>query len=129
MDNNLPPIKVFAGEASHYLGESICKELGIELGKMKKDAVLVNVARGAVTDEQALCDAILEDKIGGLGVDVYSKEPFDEKHPFNKIMGMNNVILTPHIAWGAYESRVRCMEEIKENIKSFSLGEKRNRLV
>ena len=37
MDNNLPPIKVFAGEASHYLGESICKELGIELGKMKKD--------------------------------------------------------------------------------------------
>ena len=37
MDNNLPPIKVFAGEAAHYLGESICKELGIELGKMKKD--------------------------------------------------------------------------------------------
>ncbi len=37
MDNNLPPIKVFAGEASRYLGESICKELGIELGKMKKD--------------------------------------------------------------------------------------------
>lgn len=37
MDNNLRPIKVFAGEASHYLGESICKELGIELGKMKKE--------------------------------------------------------------------------------------------
>lgn len=99
------------------------------IGRMKKNAVLVNVARGAVTDEQALCDAILEDKIGGLGVDVYSKEPFDEKHPFNKIKGMNNVILTPHIAWGAYESRVRCLEEIRENIESFSMGEKRNRLV
>lgn len=37
MDNNFRPIKVFAGEASHYLGESICKELGIELGKMKKE--------------------------------------------------------------------------------------------
>lgn len=37
MNNNLPPIKVFAGENSQYLGESICKELGIELGKMKKE--------------------------------------------------------------------------------------------
>ena len=37
MNSNLPPIKVFAGEASHYLGESICKELGIEMGKMKKE--------------------------------------------------------------------------------------------
>jgi len=36
MNSNLPPIKVFAGEASRYLGESICKELGIEMGKMKK---------------------------------------------------------------------------------------------
>lgn len=37
MNSNLPPIKVFAGEASRYLGESICKDLGIELGKMKKE--------------------------------------------------------------------------------------------
>lgn len=99
------------------------------IGKMKKNAVLVNVARGVVTDEQALCDAVLENKIGGLGVDVYSKEPFDEHHPFNKIKGMSNVILTPHIAWGAYESRVRCLEEIRKNIQSFFRGENRNRLV
>ena len=43
MNNNLPPIKVFAGENSQYLGESICKELGIELGKMKKEKLIVPV--------------------------------------------------------------------------------------
>lgn len=99
------------------------------IARMKKNAILINVARGVVTDEQALCDAILEDKIGGLGVDVYSKEPFDREHPFDKIKGFDNVILTPHIAWGAYESRIRCLEEIKKNIESFEMGEKRNRLV
>lgn len=99
------------------------------IAKMKKNAIFVNVARGAVVDEEALCDAVLEDKIVGIGVDVYSKEPFDENHCFNKIMGRSNVILTPHIAWGAYESRVRCLEEIKKNIESFFLDEKRNRIV
>ncbi len=97
--------------------------------RMKKNAIFVNVARGAVVDEEALCDAVLENKIAGIGVDVYSKEPFDENHCFNKIMGRSNVILTPHIAWGAYESRVRCLEEIKKNIESFFRGEKRNRIV
>lgn len=96
---------------------------------MKENAVLVNVARGSVTDEEALCDAILERKIGGLGVDVYTKEPFDAEHPFNKIKDMDNVILTPHIAWGAYEARVRCIEEVKKNVESFKAGEKRNRIV
>ena len=99
------------------------------IAKMKKNAIFVNVARGAVVDEEALCDAVLENKIAGIGVDVYSKEPFDENHCFNKIMDRSNVILTPHIAWGAYESRVRCLEEIKKNIESFFLGEKRNRIV
>lgn len=99
------------------------------ISKMKKNAVFVNVARGAVVDEEALCDAILEDRIAGIGVDVYSKEPFDENHCFNKIMKKSNVLLTPHIAWGAYESRVRCLEEIKKNINAFFSGEIRNRIV
>ncbi len=89
------------------------------LSKMKKTAVLINVARGAVVDEAALCDAVLENRIAGIGVDVYTKEPFDAEHCYNKIKDMDNVILTPHIAWGAYESRVRCLEEIKKNIESF----------
>lgn len=99
------------------------------IAKMKKNAILVNVARGSVTDEEALCDAVLEGRIGGVGVDVYTKEPFDEAHPMNKIKDLDNVILTPHIAWGAYESRVRCLDEIKKNIESFEKGEIRNRIV
>lgn len=104
----------------------ISKEM---ISKMKKTAILINVARGSVTDEEALCDAVLEGKIGGVGIDVYTKEPFDSSHPMNKIKDLENVILTPHIAWGAYESRIRCLGEIRENIESFSRGEMRNRIV
>lgn len=99
------------------------------ISKMKKNAILVNVARGLVTDETALCDAVLDGRIGGIGIDVYSKEPFDETHPMNRVKHLDNVILTPHIAWGAYESRVRCLDEIRKNIESFEKGERRNRVV
>ena len=99
------------------------------IAKMKKTAVLVNVARGVVCDEEALTDAILEDKILGMGIDVYSAEPFSENHPYNKILDRDNVILTPHIAWGAYESRVRCLDEIRKNTEAFFAGDVRNRLV
>lgn len=99
------------------------------IGKMKKNAVLVNVARGAVIDEEALTDAVLDNRIIGVGIDVYSTEPFGEDHCYNKIKDLDNVILTPHIAWGAYEARVRCLNEIKLNIESFLRGERRNRIV
>lgn len=95
---------------------------------LKKDAVVINVARGAVADEAALADAILQGKIGGLGVDVYSKEPFDAAHPFFQIKHLPNVILTPHMAWGGYETRVRLLGEIKENIISFCAGKSRCRI-
>ena len=95
---------------------------------LKKDAVIINVARGAVTDEAALADAILDGRIGGLGVDVYSKEPFGTDHPFYKIKHLPNVLLTPHMAWGGYETRVRLLEEIKENVISFYAGQNRCRV-
>jgi len=95
---------------------------------MKKNAILINVARGAVVDEEALVDAVIEKRIGGVGIDVYSKEPLEEDHPYRKIFDYKNVILTPHMAWGAYEARVRCMQEVKKNIESFFLGEERNRI-
>ncbi len=99
------------------------------IAKMKSSAIVINTARGAVTDEEALAEAIIEDKIGGLGVDVYSVEPFDISHPFNKIMDRDNVILTPHMAWGSKESRARCVAKIAENIDMFFKGEKSNRIV
>lgn len=99
------------------------------ISMMKKDAIFINVARGAVTDEKALAKAVLDKKIGGLGVDVYSVEPFPENHPFTSLLSLPNVCLTPHMAWGAFEARNRCLNEIAKNIKAFLRGEKRNRLV
>ena len=99
-----------------------------KLTLMKRDAILINVARGAVTDEAALADSVKHGKIGGIGVDVYSAEPFTENHPFFAIKEYPNVCLTPHMAWGAYEARKRCLEEIIMNINSFFAGDKRNRV-
>lgn len=99
------------------------------IAAMKPGAIVVNVARGAVCDEAALCQAISEGRLGGLGVDVYTKEPFPVDSPYSAVMHMDNVCLTPHMAWGAYEARNRCMQEICENIKAFYKGEQRNRLV
>jgi glycerate dehydrogenase len=88
----------------------------------------VNVARGAVTDEAALAAAILEGRLGGLGVDVYSVEPFPDSHPFYAIRQLPNVCLTPHMAWGAREARERCLNEVAQNIRAFAAGERRNRV-
>lgn len=99
-----------------------------KIAKMKKNAILVNVARGAVCDEKALADAIKRGSIGGIGVDVYSTEPFSDDHPFVEIKDYPNVLLTPHNAWGAYEARERLLNEIINNIKAFYKGEKRCRV-
>lgn len=98
------------------------------LAMMKKDVILVNAARGAVTDEAAVCEAIEEGRIGAFGTDVYSEEPFSEAHPFYRIREHENVLFTPHMAWGAYEARSRCLSEIVLNIRSFYNGEKKGRV-
>ncbi len=95
---------------------------------MKKTAIVINAARGAVVDETALADAMAEGKIGGLGVDVYSTEPMEASSPYMKLANDPAVIFTPHMAWGAYEARVRCMEEIVCNIEAFFKGKRRNRV-
>ena len=100
-----------------------------ELAKCQKKPILINVARGAVFDEEAVSEAVKSGVISGLGVDVYSQEPFSENHPYNTLKEFPNVILTPHMAWGAYESRVRCLTEISENIKSFYSGGNKGRIV
>ncbi len=99
------------------------------IDQMKDGAILINVARGAVTDEAALADGIMSGKLGGLGVDVYSAEPFGEGHPYSRLMGKSNVILTPHMAWGASEARARCVSIIAKNIAEFKKGGLLNRIV
>ena len=98
------------------------------IAMLKPESIVINVARGAVTDEKALADALYEGRIAGLGVDVYSVEPMAKDHPFQAILTHPNVCLTPHMAWGAHETRVRLMEEIAANIDSFLRGDKRCRV-
>ena len=96
---------------------------------MKKDAILINAARGAVVDEEAVAVALENNEIGGFGSDVYSIEPMQENSPYQRILKCENTIFTPHMAWGAYEARQRCVDEVSENIKSFYEGKMRNRIV
>lgn len=100
-----------------------------EIAMMKDGVFIVNVARGAVTNEHDVAKAIKSGKIGFFGCDVYSTEPMPINHPFYEIKDYCNVCLTPHMAWGAYESRMRCINEICENIKAFFNGALRNRIV
>ncbi len=99
------------------------------IAQMKPGAILINVARGAVTDEEALTEAVEQGRLGGLGVDVYSVEPFPKDHPFTRILGRNNVCFTPHMAWGSSEARNRCVREMAENMRGFFAGNRRNRIV
>ncbi len=100
-----------------------------EFAMMKPDAILINVARGAVTDENAVADAVLAGKLGGFATDVYSVEPMPADHPMARLVGCDNVMLTPHMAWGTVEARVRCLDEIVMNIDAYLRGEERNRVI
>ena len=93
---------------------------------MKKDAIVVNVARGAVWDEGAAAEAVKSGRIGGLGCDVFTAEPFSKEHPFYEIKSLDNVILTPHMAWGSFESRTRCYKTVISNIENYLNGTPEN---
>ena len=99
------------------------------IAMLKKNAIVVNVARGAVADEEALTRAIETGSIAALGADAYTAEPFGPDHPFQRILGCPNVCLTPHTAWGALEARNRCISMVAENIRKFRLGCPQNRIV
>ena len=89
------------------------------IAKMKPTAFLVNTARGSLIDEQALADALNSDRIAGAACDVVSAEPI---LPGNPLLRAKNLILTPHIAWAAYEARQRLMTITAENIRAFQVG-------
>jgi D-3-phosphoglycerate dehydrogenase len=79
-----------------------------ELACMKPSAVLINVSRGAIVDEAALVRALQEGAIGGAGLDVFSSEPLARSgHPLSALYGMENVILTPHLAFYTAEAMER----------------------
>ena len=96
--------------------------------KMKNSAILVNVARGPVVNDEDLYTALAEDMIAGAGLDVVSKEPMEKTNPLGRIKDGRKLIITPHMAWASVESRSRCVEEVYRNIEAFQNGEKRNRV-
>ena len=82
---------------------------------MKKTAYLINVARGPVVDEKALNKALKEGWIAGAGIDVYEKEPPDPENPLFKL---ENIVLTPHIAWYTEDALRRLeMSAVNEAIR------------
>ena len=97
--------------------------------KMKKTAILINVARGPVVDEQALYEALTTGQIAAAGLDVLVKEPIAADNPLAKIQDSTKLFITPHMAWGSHEARSRCAREVYLNIKSFLAGEERNIIV
>lgn len=94
--------------------------------KMKRNAILINVARGPVVNESALYTALTEDLIAGAGLDVISAEPIREDNPLGKIKDSSKLIITPHLAWASIEARNRCVSETCRNIEAFLKGEDRN---
>lgn len=96
------------------------------LDKMKKTAILINVARGPVVNTQDLYQALTEDKIAAAGLDVLEKEPMETTNPLAKIKDSTKLIITPHMSWATVESRTRVVAEVAKNIEAFLAGEDRN---
>lgn len=94
--------------------------------KMKKTAILINVARGAVVTEKDLADALIEGKIAAAGLDVLNPEPMAKDSALLKIQDSGKLIVTPHLAWASTEARTRCLQEVKLNIEGWINGRPRN---
>lgn len=92
------------------------------LSKMKPTAYLINVARGPVVNQQALYEALVNNKIAGAGLDVLEKEPIAQDNPLGTIKDSGKLIITPHLAWASVEARTRCVDMTADNIKSFMNG-------
>ena len=100
---------------------------GAELARMRPGAVIINTARGALIDATALAEALREGRLGGAGIDVLEQEPPVEGNPLLD-PSLPNLVVTPHVAWAARESRQRCLDELAANIAAFLRGERRNRV-
>ena len=90
------------------------------IARMKPASVLINVSRGAVVDEDALVDALRNDKIRGAALDVYRAEPLPPGHP---LWSLDNVLLSPHSADWTADSHERAMRFFLENYRRFERGE------
>ncbi len=96
------------------------------LKKMKKSAVLINVARGPVVNNADLAAALKQGEIQAAGLDVVDGEPLALSNPLSELKDSNQLIITPHLAWASVEARTRCVEGVYRNIAAFLRGEPAN---
>lgn len=89
------------------------------LAKMKDGVILLNTARGGLINEADLRDALLSGKVYAAASDVVSTEPIRADNP---LLGLDNMIITPHIAWASHEARQRLMDTAVENVRNFLNG-------
>jgi len=90
-----------------------------EIALMKPSAFLINTARGAIVDIEALIDALKEGKIAGAGLDVFKKEPVDPNDP---ILNLDNIVITPHSAGQTPEVLDKGLNMAVENVANFLAG-------
>jgi len=106
-------------ETYHLIGEK-------ELSLMKPTAILVNAARGAIVDQKALYKVLKEKRIFGAGLDVYEEEPIAKDDP---LLGLDNVVLLPHIGSASVETRAKMARMAVENLLRGLRGERPANLV
>ena len=96
-----------------------------KLNLMKKEAILINAARGPIVDEEALTEALQNKRIWGAGLDVYEREPEIEE----KLLSLDNVVLLPHIGSATYETRLKMSMIAAHNLVQGLSGERPDNLV
>ena len=82
---------------------------------IKNNAIIVNCARGGLVNEDAVKQALLNNELGGYGCDVYESEPQND----SIFVGMENVVMTPHIGAGTKEAQEKVAVQIAEQISDF----------
>jgi phosphoglycerate dehydrogenase-like enzyme len=92
-----------------------------QIDLMKKNAFLLNIARGKIVDYDALYKALLEKKIAGAGVDVLYTEPPGSEHPF---FALDNVIVTPHLGSRTRDANERVTNMVADEIIRMENGKK-----
>ena len=93
------------------------------LAKMKPGAILLNTARGALVDEEAVADALESGKLAFYGADAFATEPLP---PQSRLRSLPGAVLTPHIAWTTKEALQRLMDITTGNLRSFLAGKGEN---
>ena len=98
-----------------------------ELARMRPGSMLVNASRGTVVEIDALADALRSKHLAGAAIDVFPVEPKGNDDPFvSPLVGMDNVILTPHVAWASDEAQQALADQLVDNIENFVAGRPSN---